>query len=267
MIIGQDKLINKINNYNIDNFPKSLILVGPEGSGKHTIIDYIAKHLNLPYIDLTEYVSYETLTNLSSRTEPYIYVFDANKLSIKDENVILKFIEEPLKNTFVIIACINESQLIDTVLSRCQIWRLDKYKIEQLDKFSSFKLDSSIMHILDTPGKLLKFTNYNEILAINELVKKIFTCIKNANIQNVLTLSNKISFNNEEDKFDFNLFIDFLLNEAMNYFISNPFEYNKAWLIYKRTYELSNSRFIAHINKKQLFENYILDLKLLFNLE
>ena len=267
MIIGQDKLLNKINQYNLDTFPKTIALIGPEGSGRHLIIDYIANHLNLSYTDITNEISYETIVELNTKVEPNIYILDANSLSIKDENIILKFIEEPLKNSFIIIYCTAESQLIDTVISRCQVWRLDKYKLEHLNKFSSYPLNGYDIHVLDTPGKLLKYNNYNEIKDIKDLASKIFNNIKTANIQNILTLSDKISFNGEENKFDFNLFIDFLLYESMNYFILNPLICKQSWLIYKRTFELSNSRFVCSFNKKQLFEKYLLDLKLIYNME
>jgi ATP-dependent protease Clp ATPase subunit len=47
MILGQESLCASIDEYSLDTFPKSLMLVGPKGSGKDLLIDYIAQHLNL----------------------------------------------------------------------------------------------------------------------------------------------------------------------------------------------------------------------------
>ena len=41
-IIGQTKLLNKINALNIDSLPHSILMIGDLGCGKHTLCKYIA---------------------------------------------------------------------------------------------------------------------------------------------------------------------------------------------------------------------------------
>ena len=52
-IIGQDSLISKINNLTLDSFPRSIILVGEKGSGKHLICSYISQKFELDVIDIS----------------------------------------------------------------------------------------------------------------------------------------------------------------------------------------------------------------------
>ena len=47
MIKGQSKLLNIVNNFTLDTLPHTILLEGLKGSGKHSIVSYIADKLNL----------------------------------------------------------------------------------------------------------------------------------------------------------------------------------------------------------------------------
>ena len=46
-IIGQTKLLNKINKLTLNTLPHSLLFIGEYGCGKHLICNYIANKFNL----------------------------------------------------------------------------------------------------------------------------------------------------------------------------------------------------------------------------
>ena len=46
-IIGQTKLINRINSFTIDSLPHSILMIGDLGCGKHTLCKYIADKFGL----------------------------------------------------------------------------------------------------------------------------------------------------------------------------------------------------------------------------
>ncbi len=72
-----------------------------------------------------------------------IYVIhEANKLNISAANTILKFLEEPAPNIIAILIGTNRYQVINTILSRCQILVL-KHEVNQLDMnlFSDIEID------------------------------------------------------------------------------------------------------------------------------
>ena len=129
MIIGQDELIKLVDTYTLDNTPHSIILVGEEGCGKHTLIKYLSKKLNVKTINLDKSnLNLEYLDEMLLRVEPYIYVIDGNKLTIADQNTLLKFIEEPLINSIFIIYVNNKRRLLKTVTNRCHILNFKPYK-------------------------------------------------------------------------------------------------------------------------------------------
>ena len=151
MIKGQDKLIQKIYNLNLDTFPRTLMLLGEEGSGKHSIVSIISDHLNLPIDDITESISLEKLNEIELRIEPHIYILSVNSISLKEENTILKFLEEPLKNSFIILLANGKDGLLPTILNRCQVWPLEKYKKVLLKELFPEASDD-ILDICNTPG-------------------------------------------------------------------------------------------------------------------
>ena len=119
MIRGQEILCNRIDSYiNLDKFPRTLMLIGASGSGKHLLCEYIANKFSLQQIDITEIISLETIEEISQRVEPYLYIIEINKLSIKEQNIILKFLEEPLANSIIVLLAEIVGDILDTVKNR-----------------------------------------------------------------------------------------------------------------------------------------------------
>ena len=257
MIIGQEKICKHIDSCTIDNFPRTLLLLGEYGSGKHLIIDYISNKYNMEIEDISDVLTLETIDNITHRTFPKIYVINSAKLTIKNENVILKFLEEPLKNSFIVVLCEHKSSIIPTVWNRCQVWELSKYEQDFLKTFTQDD-NEYLLKVADTPGKVLEYQHY-PLKDMFDLAYKIFNSIKKANFANVLTISRFIAFKNEKDKFDFNLFLDILLNISSELCCKNQISSEVYWL----TNRLNNNKHIFNIDKKALFEHYLIELKLL----
>lgn len=260
MISGQEKICSRIDNATLDTFPRTLMLVGLRGSGKHMICDYVSKKFNLRLLDITEQLDLETIDEIYNRVEPYLYIIQANSITVKEENVILKFLEEPLKNAFIIMLTENENGLLQTIVNRCQIWHLQNYSKEFLSQFISEDKDvENILNIAKTPGQVVELCNINFTDAI-ELADKIISKINIASVSNTLTLSNKISFKKDEtDKINVALFIDILLNRLVEtYKINNN---SALFQAYKLTSELSQLLTVKNLDQKALFEKYLLELR------
>lgn len=74
-----------------------------------------------------------------------IYIItDATKLNTSSSNSILKFLEEPADNIIAILLADNIHQLLDTIVSRCQIVSLVNKKTKEnlLESLISVKLDN-----------------------------------------------------------------------------------------------------------------------------
>ena len=148
-IIGQDKLISKIDSYNnITDFPNPILLCGKEGSGKHTICNYISSKFNIELCDISSLLTHENIIDLYTHSTSQLLIIDINKVGssrqlIPIQNSILKFIEEPPSNKLVVILVEDSGKLLNTIVNRCQIWKLQEYTIDQLKLFCEKSIDEN----------------------------------------------------------------------------------------------------------------------------
>jgi DNA polymerase III delta prime subunit len=186
-------------------------LLGEKGCGKHTVLNMLSEKLCLQVVDITKNLNFEYIMELQQKPEPYIYVISANELTVKSQNAMLKFIEEPLKNSFIVVLAESQNQLLPTVYNRCQILNFVPYSKDELFNFST---DELVLSIAKTPGQVKSLIDSGDMSGMIELANKMITKIGTANIPNILTISDKIAFKNEKDKFvkeslDFVLLEDF----------------------------------------------------------
>lgn len=249
-MIGQEKLLNKLKDYSLDTFPRSVLLEGKRGCGKHLFCKEISKKLNLELVDITKNLTLEYINEIYINPIPKIYLIDVSLISIKEQNIILKFVEEPLKNSYILLLCENENQVIATLKNRCQKWIFENYKDFELSSFAPGPLDDYYFKIFDTPGKLLSIGGV-DLKAYEELSVKMVDKLKVASLPNTLSISEKIAFKNEKDKLNFQIFIDimcFYFNKSDNLSILNEIKnYRKNSLT-------------PQVNQKMLFENLLINL-------
>ena len=257
MIIGQERLCNVIDSKTLDTLPRTILLLGEYGSGRHLVVNYISDKFSLEVEDISDILTLETIDNITHRVSPKIYLIDSSKLTIKNENVILKFLEEPLKNSFIVIIGENRSSIIPTVLNRCQIWEMSTYDTDFLRTFIDTPSEY-LIRVGNTPGKILEYQHY-PLQEMFDLAHKIFSNIQSANFANVLTISRFIAFKNEKDKFDFILFLDILVLVCKDLYLQDKVSAN----IYVLTNTLNNNKYIFNVDKKSLFEHYLIELKLI----
>lgn len=252
-MIGQRILLNKLNNITLDNFPRSLILFGENGCGKHSYLNLISNKLNLDVIDMTESISLDYINEIYFKTNPHIYMIDASKISIKEQNMLLKLIEEPLKNSYIVLLCENKHSLLPTILNRCCVWGFESYSKEEL---SSFGIED-VYNIANTPGQLLELKKV-DIESIIKLADNIINKMGSASISNALSISNKMAFKNEKDKLNPKIFNSVLINRVSNKIkeAPNPLILEMYKLISKYNSEIS----IPRIDAKILMDNLIVNL-------
>lgn len=260
MIVGQDYIINYIKSKKRDTFPRSLILLGEYGCGKKTVASLIADHLKLQSVDITKELNFEFITSLYQKPEPYLYIIDGSKITIKEQNVILKFVEEPLKNAFILILAESSNQLLKTVYNRCQVLTFVPYLRETLQQFTS---DELVLKIARTPGQVTELSS-NDLRGMIELAEKIVTRIGVANLPNVLTISEKLAYKDEKDKFPVNIFSKVLIYAIKQELLGtsvideNTSKLNsKLFNLYKLILEWDRKRRAPTISQKFLFENYL----------
>lgn len=258
-MIGQVNLLKKLNSYTIDNFPHSSLILGEEGSGKHTLSMYIKDNiLKLPLLDITENISDEYIDMIYRNPNPSIYLINMSKMMEKEQNILLKFIEEPLQNAFIILLCENVNNLLNTIYNRCVVFEMELYKKDELSQFISSHQDKDlILSVLRTPGKILN-TNLSNIRAIYDLCDKMVDKLSIANFSNTLTISSKINYKDEYNKFDINIFFDMLIYTLYNKYLN---ENNKKILdMYLLTVNARKKLLDKRVNKELFVQNFLTKL-------
>ena len=254
--IGQKKIIDFIISKNIDTLPRTILLLGESGCGKKTIINMISEKIGLGVIDISTNCTLDTIMNIQQRPEPFIYTINLNKISIKEQNIILKFIEEPLKNAFIILTSTNENLILPTVFNRCFIIRFLPYTNEELSMFTD---NNKILDIAKTPGQIQELLNC-DIDGMLELSIKILTKIGIANIPNILTIADKLAFKGEKDKFDINAFSYIFISVIREYIIDNKDANIKFFDLYQLVQKWNYERLLPTVVQKSLFESYLIKM-------
>lgn len=261
-MIGQKNLIEKINQYTIDTFPRSVIIIGEKGMGKHTLVDYIKSQIvQLPLIDMTGNISDEYIDEIYRNPNPAIYMIDLSEMTEKSQNVLLKFVEEPLNNSFIIILAENKNVVLNTIINRCISFEMEAYSRAELATFLTSEEDRElILDVLRSPGKI-RSTNINNMRELFELCDKVVNKLAAANYSNMLTIANKINFKDDYSKFDIDIFFDTLSFCLLNSYIKE--HDNIYFKMYNFTRDARKKLLDKRLNKELFFENYLTKLWLI----
>lgn len=126
-------------------------------------------------------------------TNKLIVIEDAQLLTPEAQNALLKVLEEPPANTFIILGSESKEMLLPTILSRCQIIEL----VEEHKKISEKTMDELQVFIQNLPtssiGEKLKLA---EQLAKNK--DKAIDWLENL----ILIIREKLLHNYSTDTFD-----------------------------------------------------------------
>lgn len=177
-------------------FPSNLIIY-QNNQAVQEKIDQIAKQLNNklsennPDIFIVNQDSGWTITLIRSlkkflSKKPFnhqnkiVIIFNAHNLNIESQNALLKSLEEPGNNNFIILTTNKESALLSTIVSRCHLIRLknqQKSKPEktnsQLEITGDFAKDSIRLDSLyKSKEKILPFLKDQLDFYQQELIKK-----------------------------------------------------------------------------------------------
>lgn len=259
-MIGQKKLIEKLKSYTIDSFPRSVILLGEEGMGKHTLLNYIKTDvLKLPVRDITENLDKEFIDKIYLNPNPFIYVIDLTKITEKESNAMLKLIEEPTEISFLILLVENKNNVLNTILNRCIIFELEQYTKEELSYFTKgCKNKDLILDIVHSPGKIINSNVDSYIEDLQNLCKTIVSKLDKANYLNTLTIVDKINYKDEYNKFDLFIFIDCLLYNLFEDFINA--KNNTSLKMYLYLNDMRKKLSDKRLNKELFMTNILTNL-------
>ena len=276
-MIGQSSIIKKyINGFN--SIEPVIILVGPKGSGKKTLLKTLASMSNLETVKLPKVITDEIKTELYTYSNKSILYIDLTdnlqyKQIISAQNSLLKFIEDIPSNYRLFILAEDESYLLDTILNRCYIQKLEQYTNRELKLIAK---EYNMKSIMDYSDKEFEYLDYPKDVLLNipieiihdmeDLVDTIFNSIGKANISNTLSIVKRLEFNNVNDNrgdnnglWDINIFLNVFTNICINKLVNN---YSKQYFdIFTSLIKLKSDIRKVNVNKVYLFEKFLLDIK------
>lgn len=260
LLEGQDKLLEQVLVYTIETIPKNILFLGPQGCGKHTLAKQLADNLKLNFVEINNTISFESILDIQTQAIQKIYFIDLNNFTEKSQNTILKFLEEPLENTYIILASNSKYKVLPTIINRCRIFEFSAYSkdflIKHIDK-NQINYAEFILSICNTVGQLkdIANTNVNELQA---LCTNILENISKASLTNTLSISKKLNYKDEYDKLDAALFVKALKQEVFKNIVANNNEkYLKLYNILQDTIcKIEDSR----LNKEYIIQDMLIKI-------
>jgi len=252
-MIGQDRLLKELKSFDLYSLPHSMMFIGEDGCGKHVLANEISSYYGLSLYDISENIDFETISGIYEKTLEGIYLIDLSNATEREQNVILKFLEEPLDNSYIIILCESKNSVLETIVNRCVSFTFDVYADDELLSFCKNKDNADrLIKYCRTPGKLLKINEktIDDTIALSE---SIMSNIGKARFPNALTIVNKINYKDEYDKISYDLFLDVLLRMSYDRALEDP--------SYKTMYETIDeeiSKLSTYSPNKEMFVEHLI---------
>lgn len=217
--IGYEKIIDgffrRVDNGTLSH---AHLIIGPNGIGKSILARIFAlkilnKEKDIDYVDIVNYRPSkasmgvdevrEIIEEVSKR--PYegdkkvIIIHEGSKLTIQAQNALLKTIEEPPQGVYIILLAESLETLLETIKSRCQVYKLTPLNNKQIEKYintlgnySEEEIKASLAYGEGIPGKAERLLNDDNLSELREIIVKLLKDINYAKEDLVLIYENKL---------------------------------------------------------------------------
>lgn len=220
-IIGHKNILDNFKRrVESDEISHAHIIVGEDGIGKSNLANKFARSIlgkseDKDYIDIINYRCKKSSFGVDDIREiveeinkkPFegdkkvIIIYDGNKLTVQAQNALLKTIEEPPKGVFIILLCESLELILDTIKSRCQIYKLSPLTKNEIRLYidnindngiSEDEINVAIAYSEGIPGKAEAFLRDSLLKELrNTLVDLLFLLTK-GNTRELLDFESKL---------------------------------------------------------------------------
>lgn len=258
MMVGQEQLRSRLLNcQNASQLPNSILLLGDSGCGKHTLAKEMSDNYGLPLIDITKSISYESIEQIYLNPTQAFYLVDIDGVTERQQNALLKFVEEPLANSHLILLSSSKNKVLNTIINRCVSYDFKPYTKEELRGFIKDEDEGLILGLCTTPGQIIGLRGAS-LKGLNDLCDNMVANLGKAKYPNALSIAKKINYKDEYDKFDFEVFLRCYKQHLWHDYVDNGSKL--SYDLYNIVVSLEKVAFIPNINKEYFMETLITKL-------
>lgn len=256
--MGHSNIIDGIDRRRINgSFSHANLIIGDDGIGKSIVGKYLAniiigKKNSSESIDIVKYYpssnsfGVDEVRNIIDEVnkKPYegdkkvLILYKCEKLTVQAQNALLKTIEEPPKGVYLILLSDSLEMILDTIQSRCQVYKLTPLSKEDILKYIEYKYPdisledkhSALAYSTGIPGKIDRFIEDQNLKNLRDICINLFEDILKREHGIVLRYEELLR-NSKEEQLE-------LLNILLSYI--------RDIMIFK---ELNNSELIVNFDK------------------
>ena len=212
--VGHSSLIENFKNRcSNGNLSHAQLISGEDGIGKSILAEILGKlilngDLNREYVDIINYKPSKASFGVDDVREiidevnkkPFegdkkvITIHQGNKLTIQAQNALLKTIEEPPTEVYIIILCESLELILDTIKSRCEIYKLTPLTKDELYKYIAIKgydyseeeKSSAIAFSEGIPGRIDRYFSDTELQELRDKIVDLLLQLTNNEIEAIL---------------------------------------------------------------------------------
>ena len=212
--VGHSSLIENFKNRcSNGNLSHAQLISGEDGIGKSILAEILGKlilngDLNREYVDIINYKPSKASFGVDDVREiidevnkkPFegdkkvIIIHQGNKLTIQAQNALLKTIEEPPTEVYIIILCESLELNLDTIKSRCEIYKLTPLTKDELYKYIAIKgydyseeeKSSAIAFSEGIPGRIDRYFSDTELQELRDKIVDLLLQLTNNEIEAIL---------------------------------------------------------------------------------
>lgn len=140
------------------------------------LIIYPKNHKGILVEDIKNLIDNVYLSPVESDKKVFI-LNNFSLATIQSQNKLLKILEEPPKNVYIILGVTNESKVLPTIFSRCKKIRLNKLSDEEISLALKDKATDSVIDL--ATGDLTKALNFSKDTYFVETYKACLDTLKN----------------------------------------------------------------------------------------
>ena len=242
--VGHSSLIENFKNRcSNGNLSHAQLISGEDGIGKSILAEILGKlilngDLNRVYVDIINYRPSKASFGVDNVREiidevnkkPFegdkkvIIIHQGNKLTIQAQNALLKTIEEPPTEVYIIILCESLELILDTIKSRCEIYKLTPLTKDELYKYIAIKgydyseeeKASAIAFSEGIPGRIDRYFSDTELQELRDKIVDLLLHLINSEIEAILEKEEQLVSYKQNKEEVINLLSSFIRDILVN---------------------------------------------------